>query len=109
MIPCRASTLMVNAVPMCSWLSVVIGGTWSRSRSRPSIGTQIRPRAWRMVKASSSGVALLAAKMMSPSFSRAASSTTTTARPAAMSCTARSTVVQPDGPGRLLLAVPAWS
>ncbi len=43
--PSRASTLIVKAVPMCSWLSLVIGGSCSRSKSRPSIGTQISPRA----------------------------------------------------------------
>ena len=43
-ISCRASTLIVNAVPWCSWLWLVIWGTFSRSRSEPSIGTQIRPR-----------------------------------------------------------------
>ncbi len=42
------------------------------------------------MNAISSGVALLAAKMMSPSFSRFSSSTTTTALPAAMSAIARS-------------------
>ena len=44
------------------------------------------------MNAISSGVALAAAKMMSPSFSRSSSSTTTTAFPAAMSAIARSTV-----------------
>ena len=44
------------------------------------------------MNAISSGVALAAAKMMSPSFSRFSSSTTTTALPAAMSAIARSTV-----------------
>src|ERR1700710_1297140 len=42
------------------------------------------------MKPSNSGVASSAAKIRSPSFSRSASSTTTTARPAAMSATARS-------------------
>ena len=41
---CRASTLIVNAVPWCSWFWLVIWGTFSRSRSGPSMGTQIRPR-----------------------------------------------------------------
>src|SRR5699024_5765168 len=57
---------------------------------------------WRIVNAISSGVALAAAKMMSPSFSRSSSSTTTTALPAAMSATARSTESRrtstPDAP-----------
>ena len=57
----------------------------------PGIGTQITPLECRIVKAISSGVALEAAKMMSPSFSRSSSSTTTTALPAAMSAIARST------------------
>src|SRR5579875_967308 len=43
------------------------------------------------MKATSSGVAFSAAKMRSPSFSRSSSSMTTTALPAAMSATARST------------------
>src|ERR671917_2086302 len=42
------------------------------------------------MNASSSGVACWAAKIRSPSFSRSSSSTTITARPAAMSLTARS-------------------
>src|SRR3978361_2215057 len=42
------------------------------------------------MKAISSGVASSAAKIRSPSFSRSSSSTTITARPAAMSLTARS-------------------
>ena len=58
----------------------------------PGIGTQITPLECRMVKAISSGVALAAAKMMSPSFSRSSSSTTTTALPAAMSAMACSTL-----------------
>src|SRR5918993_324174 len=43
------------------------------------------------MNATSSGVAISAAKMRSPSFSRSSSSMTTTALPAAMSATARST------------------
>src|SRR5437016_3889790 len=42
------------------------------------------------MNASSSGVAISAAKIRSPSFSRSSSSTTTTGRPAAMSAIARS-------------------
>src|SRR4051794_10813778 len=44
------------------------------------------------MNATSSGVAFSAAKMRSPSFSRSSSSMTTTALPAAISATARSTV-----------------
>ncbi len=43
------------------------------------------------MKATISGVAFSAAKIRSPSFSRSSSSMTTTALPAAMSATARST------------------
>ena len=43
--PFLASTLIVNAVPWCSWFWLVICGRCSRSRSGPSIGTQISPRA----------------------------------------------------------------
>ena len=68
----------------------VISGISSRSSMAAGIGTQMTPLLWRMVKAISSGVALDAAKMRSPSFSRSSSSTTTTALPAAMSATARS-------------------
>ena len=90
--PSRASTLTVKAVRIRSLFCVVISGSWSRSSSSPSIGTQMTPLVCRIVNASSAGVALLAAKMMSPSFSRSASSTTTTGRPAAMSAIARSTL-----------------
>ena len=40
-----AFTISVDAVPWCSWFWLVICGTESRSRSAPSIGTQIRPLA----------------------------------------------------------------
>ena len=57
------------------------------------------------MKAISSGVILLAAMMMSPSFSRSASSTTTTGRPAAMSAIARSTLSRWMSPSRSELIV----
>ena len=79
------------AVRIRSAFWVVISGSCSRSSISPGIGTQMTPLVYRIVKVSSSRVALLAAKMMSPSFSRSASSTTTTARPAAMSATALAT------------------
>ena len=43
LMPTRASTLTVNAVRMCSWFSLVISGSCSRSRSGAGIGTQITP------------------------------------------------------------------
>ena len=91
MTPSRASTEIVYAVRILSLLCGVISGISSRSSMSPGIGTQITPLQWRIVNAISSGVALLAAKIRSPSFSRSSSSTTTTALPAAMSAMARST------------------
>ena len=105
--PSLASTLTVNAVRIRSLFCEVISGSWSRSSSSPSIGTQITPLVCLIVNASSAGVALLAAKMMSPSFSRSASSTTTTARPAAMSAIARSTVSSTTPPTSCGAASPA--
>ena len=66
------------------------------------------------MNATSSGVAFSAAKMRSPSFSRSSSSMTTTALPAAMSATARSTVsnlvivttLAGPGPGTIVIALP---
>src|SRR5579875_2799898 len=89
--PSRASTLRVKAVRMRSVFCELISGSCSRSSSAPRSGAQITPLVYRIMKASSSGVARLAAMMMSPSFSLFASSTTTTGRPAAMSLIARST------------------
>jgi hypothetical protein len=54
-------------------------------------GAQITPLVWRIMNPISSGVILLAAMMMSPSFSLSASSTTMTGRPAATSAIARCT------------------
>ena len=94
-----ASTLTVKAVRMRSLFCAVISGSWSRSRSGPVSGTQITPLVCLIMNAIRLGVILLAATMMSPSFSRLASSTTTTGRPAAMSATARSTLSSGTGPG----------
>ncbi len=90
--PSRASTEIVYAVRSLSLLCGVISGISSRSSMSAGIGTQITPLECRIVNAISSGVALEAAKMMSPSFSRSSSSTTTTALPAAMSAIASSTL-----------------
>ena len=101
--PSRASTEIVYAVRSRSLLCGVISGISSRSSISPGIGTQITPLEWRIVNAISSGVALLAAKMMSPSFSRSSSSTTTTALPAAMSAIASSTR------SRRIVALQIWA
>src|SRR6266480_2559462 len=93
--PSRASTVTAYAVPRRSWLVWYIGGSSSRSQSSLASGAQTNPDVCRTMNASSSGVASSAAKIRSPSFSRSASSTTTTGRPAAMSATACSMV--PNG------------
>jgi hypothetical protein len=62
----------------------------SRSSVSAGIGAHTYPLEWRTRNPMSSGVALLAAKMMSPSFSRFSSSTTTIALPAFRSARARS-------------------
>ena len=92
LMPSRASTDTEYAVCLRSSFTYVIGGSFSRSSSGPSIGTHTTPDVCRTMNASSSGVTFDAATTRSPSFSRSSSSTTTTALPAAMSATARSTV-----------------
>ncbi|CAK7259790.1 Secreted protein (Modular protein) (plasmid) [Shinella sp. WSC3-e] len=54
-----------------------ISGTSSASSRSPSIATQMRPRACFIMKAIASGVTASEATMISPSFSRFSSSTTT--------------------------------
>ena len=68
----------------------VIGGSARRSSSSPVIATQMTPLPRRTVAPMSSSVAASAAKMMSPSFSRSASSTTSTGRPSAIASIALS-------------------
>lgn len=75
-----------------SWLTAYIGSSPSLSQISPSSGTHRYPEVYRTMNATSSGVAFSAAKIRSPSFSRSSSSMTTTAFPAAISATARSTV-----------------
>ena len=59
------------------------------------MATQMTPLVWRTVKASVSAVAVSAAKMRSPSFSRSASSVTTTGSPRRMASRAASTDSRP--------------
>jgi hypothetical protein len=68
-----------------------MGSRPNLSQIAPSNGTHRYPDVYLTMKATSSGVAFSAAKIRSPSFSRSSSSMTTTAFPAAMSATARST------------------
>ena len=74
-VPSRASTETVNAVPNLSWL-------FSTMRSRPSrwarsleSGAQMRPRPCVAIKLTASGVQCSAAMIRSPSFSRSSLST----------------------------------
>jgi len=56
----------------------------SRFSCGSAIGTQISPRAWRIIMLTSSGVAFSAAMSRSPSFSRPSSSVTMISPPAAI-------------------------
>src|SRR5882724_6609369 len=90
LVPALASTETVKAVRCDSVLSATMRGMRSSSRRAPTTGRQITPLVWRTMKAIPSGVILSAAMMRSPSFSRSASSTTTTNSPRAMAATASS-------------------
>src|SRR5439155_15590980 len=89
-VPVLASTETVKAVRWLSVLSATISGMRSSSRRAPTTGRQITPLVWRTMKAIPSGVIFSAAMIRSPSFSRSASSTTTTNSPRAMAATASS-------------------
>src|SRR6185503_9648300 len=80
-VPCTASTDTVNAVRCTSVLWATMSGNRNSSRCSPSIGMQITPLVWRIMNAIDSAVTFSAAMMRSPSFSRSASSTTTTSSP----------------------------
>src|SRR5437763_7295941 len=94
-VPCRKSTLMVNAVRWLSVLAATMSGRSSSSMRSPVIGTHMSPEVWVRKKAMFSGVAASAAMMRSPSFSRSSSSTTTTISPLAMAAMAFSTLANP--------------
>jgi len=91
-VPVRISTDTVNAVRCDSLLAGTICGSSSADRRCSSIGTQMMPLVWRIMKATASGVAYSAPMMRSPSFSRSSSSMTTTMRPARSS--ARSSSIE---------------
>jgi hypothetical protein len=93
--PRRASTLTVKAVPIGAVFSVTIMPSRRASRRSPSIGTHMRPRACVTMKLTASGVTLSAAITRSPSFSRSSSSTTTRMRPSRISSIASSIVAKP--------------
>jgi hypothetical protein len=94
--PRRASTDTVNAVCRWSVLSATINGISSASSRSPTTGMQITPLECRTMNAIASGVTFSAAMIRSPSFSRSASSTTITTRPARMSSTASGIVANGD-------------
>ena len=82
------STLTVNGVSCTAVLSRTIRSR-SSSRQRCSVsGAQMSPRPCVAMKFTTSGVALRAAVMKSPSFSRSSSSTTITTLPARISAIA---------------------
>ena len=78
-----------DAAPCCRAPS---GRSRGRRGARPSMGTQMRPRPYRAMKFTASGVTRSAAMRRSPSFSRSSSSTTTSIRPARISSMASSMV-----------------
>src|SRR6185437_8856010 len=90
-VPARASTDTVKAVRCDSLLLATICGSSRRASRSSSMGTQMMPLPWRIMKATASGVASSAAMMRSPSFSRSSSSMTRTMRPALRSATMSST------------------
>ena len=90
--PSAASTDTVKAVRCASRFCCTIGLMPRRFNCGSVMGTQMSPRAWRIIMLTSSGVAFSAAITRSPSFSRPSSSVTTMIPPAAIAWIAVSTV-----------------
>ena len=103
LVPCTKSTEYVNAVRCDSVLSRTISGMSSSSSRSPSSGAQITPEVCRTKNVIFSGVAVSAAMMRSPSFSRSSSSTTTMISPLAIAATASSIGAKTE------LDEPCWS
>lgn len=104
--PARASTVTVNAVAMDSLLpAATIRGRLSASSRSPAMPTQTTPEVWRMKNAIVSAVTNWAAIMRSPSFSRSASSTTTTISPRAIAAIACSGLQNPTGLARTFVPI----
>ena len=89
-VPCRASTLWVKAVPKGSVSDAGVVRLSSAARSAV-MGAQMRPRAWVAMKVIASGVTWAAGSTRSPSFSRCSSSVTITIFPCRISATRSST------------------
>ena len=94
--PSRASIDTVKAVPSGVSLWSVIGRSSSSSQRSGVRQRQMSPRPWVAMNVIASGVTNCAAIVRSPSFSRSASSTTTTKRPERMSSIASSIVANGD-------------
>lgn len=88
--PDEASTLTAKSVRFRSRLLATIGARPSLARTSPVVATHTMPLPCLIMRPIASAVALHAAMMRSPSFSRFSSSVTITIRPAAMSATADS-------------------
>ena len=102
--PSAASTVKVYAVRKGSALSATISGSSRASARSALIGAHSSPLECLTAKATWAGVAVAAARIRSPSFSRSSSSTTTPGRPAAISSIAAGT-----GSRRRPVIVPAPS
>jgi hypothetical protein len=89
--PWEASTLTAKSVRCASMLFATMGLRPRRRSTSPVVATQTIPLQWRIMMPIASTVALEAAMIRSPSFSRRSSSVTITIRPAAISATADST------------------
>src|SRR6185312_11735530 len=101
---CFASIGTQNAVPKGVVLALTASGISSSSSRSPVSDRQIWPRPKRAMKLIVSGVTFSAAIVRSPSFSRSASSTTITMRPARISSTASSIDANGVFPGDAILS-----
>jgi hypothetical protein len=99
--PSRASIETVKAVPRGVSFRSVIGRSPSSSQRSGDKQRQMRPRPWVAMNVIPSGVTNCAATVRSPSFSRSASSTTTTNRPERMSSIASSIVANGEEVSRV--------
>mmetsp|Transcript_3534 Transcript_3534/g.9504 ORF Transcript_3534/g.9504 Transcript_3534/m.9504 type:complete len:280 (-) Transcript_3534:385-1224(-) len=105
-VPCRRSTVVVNAVDMDSSFScdATMSGSRSLSHSSGHIATHASPLVLLTRNAICSVVHSSAAMMRSPSFSRSSSSSTTTNRPSAISAMHSSMASNPSvGSSRFLV------
>src|SRR6266850_1302869 len=95
-IPAFASIETQKAVPYGVVFFATISGISSSARRSSVMGRQMRPRPWRAMKLTWSGVIFSAAIVRSPSFSRSSSSTTMIIWPVPMASTASSMLANGD-------------